>query len=97
MGLVLYPEHTLQGMDIQVGLGQQLLELGVLGLQVPQLGCVRSLHATVLGSPFVKRGITEPATAAQFLDRHTSLGLFEKANDLLVGKSALLHIRLAPV
>jgi len=37
------------------------------------------------------------ATAAQFLDWHTSLGLFEKANDLFVGKSALLHVRLAPV
>ena len=34
---------------------------------------------------------------AQFLDWHTSLGLFEKANDLFVGKSALLHGHLAPV
>ena len=97
MGLVLYPEHALERMDVKVGFGQQFLELGVLGLQVPQLGCVRSLHATVLGSPFVKRGIAEPATAAQLLNRHPSLGLFEEANDLFVGKSALLHVRLAPV
>lgn len=27
---------------------------------------------------------------------HASLGLLEKANDLFVGRTALLHVRLAP-
>ena len=91
------PQTHSSGRGYPVGFGQQLLELGVLGLQVPQLGCVRSFHASVLGAPFVKRGITEPASAAQLLDWHDSLVLLEKANDLFVGKSALLNVRLAPV
>ncbi len=36
MGLTLYPEDALEGVDVQVGLGQQLLELGVLALEFAQ-------------------------------------------------------------
>ena len=36
MGLALYAEHALERVDVKMGLGQQLLELGVLGLQVAQ-------------------------------------------------------------
>ena len=46
--------------------------------------------------PFVDRGVTEAALAAQFLDRHPSLGLFEKTDDLfslylLFFMSVILH------
>ncbi len=37
------------------------------------------------------------ATAAKILDWHTRLGLLEKAHERFVGKSALLHVRLAPI
>ncbi len=37
VGLVLYPEHALERMDVKVGLSQQFLELGVLGFPTPQL------------------------------------------------------------
>ena len=52
---------------------------------------------TILGTRFVKRGITEPVTAAQLIGWHAILGLLEKANALFVGKSALLDVRLAPI
>jgi len=35
----------------------------------------------------------KPPRPTQFLDRHTALGLPEKSDDLLVGESALLHVR----
>jgi hypothetical protein len=36
------------------------------------------------------------AFAAQFLNRHSRIGLFEKADDLFFRKSALLHVRHSP-
>lgn len=57
---------------------------------------IRRLHATELGSPFVKGRITEPALAAEFLDRHPGFGLFQKADDLFFGKSISLHVRHSP-
>jgi hypothetical protein len=36
VGLALYPEDALEGMDVQVRFGQQFLELGVLALKLAQ-------------------------------------------------------------
>jgi hypothetical protein len=36
VGLALYPEGAFEGMDVQVGFGQQFLELGVLALKLAQ-------------------------------------------------------------
>ncbi len=94
MGLVLYPKHTLQGVDIQVGLGQQLLELGVLGLQVPQLGCIRRIHTTILGPPFVEGGRTDADLTTQLGNRQASLNALERINDLTVGKLGLIHVEI---
>ena len=38
----------------------------------------------------------EPAAPADLLDRDAGLGLPQKANDLLIGKFALLHVRHSP-
>ena len=45
MGLTLYHESAFEGVHVQMGFGQQLLELGVLGLQFPQPLSLGSLHA----------------------------------------------------
>lgn len=95
-GLRLYAEDVLERVNVKVGLGQQALELGVLGFKFPQLLGIRGLHATELGAPLVERCIAETALAAQFLDRHPRLCLLEEANDLLFGESALLHIHHSP-
>ena len=51
MGLALYPEHALERMHVQVRLGQQVLELGVLRLQLAQPPGILRLHAAELGAP----------------------------------------------
>ena len=83
-------------MDVQVGFGQQALELGVLTFELTQPPGVRNIHAAELGSPLVERGIAEAAFAAQLLDRHPSLSLLDEADDLLFGVSAFSHVRHFP-
>jgi hypothetical protein len=63
-GVALYPEGSVQGVNGQVGFGQQLLELGVLTFELAQSLGVGHVHATVLGPPFVETGASEAALAA---------------------------------
>ena len=84
MGLALYPEDALEGVDVEVRFGQELLELGVLAFQLFQPPGVGYVHAAELGPPLVERGVAEAAFAAELLDRHPGLGLLEKANDLFI-------------
>lgn len=83
-------------MDVQMGFGQQLLELVVLGLEFTQAPGIGHLHAAVLRAPFVERRIAEAALAAQILDRQAGLGLLDETDDLLLGVSALSHVRHSP-
>ena len=53
----------------------------------------REPHDTVLGAPLVERSVAEAVSPAQLLDCHASLGLLQEPYDLLVGKSALPHVR----
>jgi hypothetical protein len=53
--------------DVRVGLGQQLLQLGVLALQLTQPLRIGHVHAPVLRAPFVERRVAETALAASFL------------------------------
>src|SRR3546814_10393136 len=53
-GLAFYPEADLQSLDVQVCLGQQPLEPGVLGLQLLQPLGVFGVHAAILGPPAVE-------------------------------------------
>lgn len=48
---------------------QQLLEPGVLDLPVLQAPGLIGFHAVLLASPFVERGLAEPALTADLLDR----------------------------
>lgn len=45
------PEDALERVHVQVGLGQQPLELGVLGFEFTQALGLRDLHAAELGAP----------------------------------------------
>lgn len=83
-------------MHVQVGLGQQSFELGVLRFELAQALCFRDQHAAELGAPLVKGRVAEAAVAAQLLDRHAGLGLLEETNDLFLAESVLLHVRHSP-
>lgn len=83
-------------MDVQVRLGQEFLELVVLGLQVAQLGRIGGLHAAKARASLVKSWLAKAALAADVLDGHTRFSLLEESDDLLVGKSCGFHIRHSP-
>ncbi len=83
-GLALYPEADLEGFEIQVGLGQQLLEPGILDLQLLQAPGFLGIHAAVLGPPLVERGLAETALSADLLDRQARFGLLQETDDLLL-------------
>ena len=83
-------------MDVQVSLGQQLLELAVFGFKLTQPPRIGYVHAAVFGAPFVEGGVAETAFAAQLLDRQACLGLLDEADDLLFGESAFSHVRHSP-
>lgn len=76
-----------------MSLGQKFLQACVLDLKILKTADIICLHAPVLGSPFVERGFAEPALATNIFDCQARLDLLQKANDLLLGKSTLLHIR----
>lgn len=44
-------------------------------------------------APLVEGRLREAALLADLLDRHTQFGRLEKADDLLFGESACLHVR----
>src|SRR5574343_1365785 len=83
-------------MQIQVRLGQQVLELGVLRLQLAQPPRLRDIHATELGAPLVERGVREAALAADLSHRHAGLGLLEEPDDLFLSELAFPHVRDSP-
>jgi hypothetical protein len=57
----------------------------------------KGIHAGVLGAPLVERGVTETMFASDLLDRHPSLGLPQKTNDLLFAEFACSHVHHSPV
>lgn len=82
--LPFYPGYALGRMQVQVCLGQQMLELGVLRLQLAQPSRLRHVHAAELGASLVERGIREAALAADLRHRHAGLGLSEEPDDLFL-------------
>ncbi len=96
MGLALYPENALQGVHIEVRLGQQPFELGVLAFELAQPPGVVHVHAAVLGTPLVEGGVAEAALAARLLDRHAGLDLLEEPDDLFLAVFAASHVRHSP-
>lgn len=72
--------------------GQQPLELAVLGLLFLKPPFVRDIHPAVLVPPDVEARLGELVPAAQLLHRHTALGFLQKPNDLLF-RIGLLHVQ----
>ena len=69
---------------VQMRLGQQPLQLAVLGLELTQTLGVGYFHATELRAPLVEGRVAETALAAHLINRQPRLGLLEEADDLLL-------------
>jgi hypothetical protein len=48
------------------------------------------------GAPLIEGGLAKATGPARLLDGHARVSLFEKTNDLLIGKSGLFHSRYSP-
>lgn len=70
------PRSDLEGFKIQMGLGQQLLEPGILD-PAPSAPGFLGIHAAVLGPPLVERGLAETALPVDLLDRQARFGLLQ--------------------
>lgn len=79
-----------------MGFYQQLLQTSVLSLEIAGALQLSDIHTTIFVTPFVEGGPGEASLAADFLDGHVKFGLFEGADDLLFGGSALFHIHHSP-
>jgi hypothetical protein len=87
-----FSQYLAGHLPFEHGLGQQILELGVLGFERLQALGVRDIETAELAAPQVIAGLRKPMTAAQILDGHPGIGLAQKTNDLLFGKT-LLHVQ----
>lgn len=63
---------TLERVHFRVSLGQQALELGLLGFELAQALSFRDMHAAEPGAPPEESGVSETAVAALLLDRHAA-------------------------
>src|SRR5690606_21070818 len=88
----LFSQGVLDHVVLEHLLGQQLLQPGVLRLQLLEALGVGHAHAAELAAPQVIRGFAEAVPAAQVLDRQAGLGLTQEADDLFFGKT-LLHVQ----
>jgi len=81
-----FSQHLLQRRHIHHLLGQQLLELGVLSLQRPQLLGIRHFHAAELGPALIESRIADTVLAAQILRPKPGLVFLQNADDLFFGE-----------
>ena len=80
-------------MDVQMRLGQQLLQLGVLALQIMQPRRPADLQPAELGSLLVEGRFAEAPLRAKVLHWQSDRGLVQEPNHLLFCELALSHVR----
>ena len=85
--------HFLQHPDLEQAVGEHLLGLAVLLLQLPVLAGVLELHATELLLPAVEARGRDVAFTADRFQVFARVGLAQDADDLFGRVSLLLHSR----
>jgi hypothetical protein len=96
MASELFSEGFRDNVSLDVRLDVDLPEPTVLLLKILHPRHERHVNAAVLAAPFIKRRRTDPVLSAQIQNRRTGLGLLKHCQDLTVGKSQSLHVKLPP-
>ena len=89
-----FSEQFLHHGLIKLGLGQQLLQLGILALEQAQLLGVGCFHPAILRLPVIKCCIADPVPTAQVAGLGSSFRFLQDPNNLLFRKPLLDHLLL---
>lgn len=90
----LFCYDVLQDLVLKAEVGKHALELAVLLLKLLEAFDVRSLHAPILGFPFVVRGLAYTVFSADIGYRAPTFSFLQNPNDLTFRESRFLHCRL---
>ena len=82
MASPLFFKGLLDDLGFETLFGIHLLEPTILSFQFLHALEHGNIHATVLGAPIVKAGITHAVLAAKLCHRNTALGFFQNTDDL---------------
>ena len=77
-------DDVLQDLVLETQLGEHLLQLGVLFLELPEPFDVRGFHAAILRLPVVIRRRAHPVIAADVRQASACFDLFEDLDDLVL-------------
>src|SRR5690625_3570228 len=91
MALPLLCHGFLDDLRLEPFFGIHFLELLIFCLKFLEPSNHRTVHTTILGTPFVKGGSAHAVLSAQFRHRCASLSLFQNRHDLAVRISGFTH------
>ena len=87
---LLFLKQFFDNVYLQVALGQEVLEAGILFFEISDAGRVRGIHAAKAGAPAIEGTLRNVVLAADLGDRAIALfGLLQEGDDLRVGKLIL--------
>jgi len=91
MALPLFCHGFLDDLRLEPLFGRHFLELLVFRLKLLEPGNHGTVHATLLGTPFVKRGTVHVVLTAHLGHRRASLRLFQNRHNLAIAISGFTH------
>ncbi len=92
-GPTIFSQQILQRRIVRHGVGQQLFQPSVLGLEATHPLGLRHLEAAILSLPVIERRVAHAVLAAEFSDRHPGLVLLQDPDDRFFREPTALHIR----
>jgi hypothetical protein len=90
-GLTIFCVHLFQNLDLHGLISHQPFQPAVLLLHRPQSPGLADVHPAILGTPFVKRPLTDVMPGAHGAHRRVAFGLPENPDDLFFAEFALFH------
>ena len=91
MGLPMFFQQFLHRRHVQNLICHDPLELGVLGLELPQPLGVRCFHPAELLPPRIERRRADPVAPADVVDLRSGLAFLQDADDLSFGEPLPFH------
>lgn len=91
MALQLFSDDVLEHVLIQGSVGNEILQLRIIGPERSQAAKLRGATSAVFLLPVVEGGLEDAHLVADLLDLHAGLVLAKRDDDLRLGELALLY------